>query len=189
VTKAALPIMAERGYGRIVFATSVSGLYGNFGQTNYAAAKLGIVGFMNALKLEAAKHNVLVNTIAPLAASRLGVGVFNEEQTRMLKPELVTAMVAYLASEQCVTTGDVISAGAGHYSKAQMLHSAGVRFAPGAEVTPEDLAARFGEITDMTHAAGFSESKHAVEKIVAAPAQAAPAGRNRIHPSAKGTAK
>src|SRR5579872_4496766 len=71
--KAALPAMVERRYGRIVFATSVSGLYGNFGQTNYSAAKLGIVGFMHSLKLEAAKHNILVNTIAPLGVSRLGV--------------------------------------------------------------------------------------------------------------------
>jgi NAD(P)-dependent dehydrogenase (short-subunit alcohol dehydrogenase family) len=165
VAKAALPLMAERKYGRMVFATSVSGLYGNFGQTNYAAAKMGIVGFMNALKLEALKHNVLVNTIAPLAESRLGAGVFTDEQMRILRPELVTATVGFLASDQCRTTGGIISAGAGHYAEAQMRQAPGVRFAPETPVTPEMIAARFGDITDMTHNLGFPDSGAAVREI------------------------
>jgi NAD(P)-dependent dehydrogenase (short-subunit alcohol dehydrogenase family) len=164
--KAAYPAMVERGYGRIVFATSVSGLFGNFGQTNYAAAKLGIVGFMNALKLEGAKHNILVNTIAPLGVTRLGAATFNETIAPRLKPELVAAMVAYLASDQCRSSGDVISAAAGHYTRVQMMQGKGVRFAPEEAVTPETIAARFGAIVDMSGAVPFGNAAEAVREIM-----------------------
>jgi NAD(P)-dependent dehydrogenase (short-subunit alcohol dehydrogenase family) len=167
VTKAAFPLMAARAYGRIIFATSISGLYGKFGQTNYGAAKMGIVGFMLALKEEAAKHNILVNTIAPLAVSRLGLGIFTEEQMKVMRPELVAAMVAYLASEQCTTTGNVISAGAGHYAKVEMRQAAGVRFLPETEVTSEMIAGRYGEISDMTGSKAFVRANDAAQEITA----------------------
>ncbi len=166
VTKAAFPVMAGRGYGRIIFATSISGLYGNFGQTNYGAAKLGVVGFMLALKEEAAKHNILVNTIAPLAVSRLGLGIFTEAQMKAMRLEPVAAMVAYLSSEQCSTTGSVISAGAGHYAKVEMQQAAGIRFAPEIEVTPEMIAARYSEIADMSESKAFVRADDAAKEII-----------------------
>lgn len=163
-TKAAWPLMKARQYGRIVFTTSVSGLYGNFGQANYDAAKLGIVGLMNALKLEGEKDNIRVNTIAPLAASRLGAGVFPEAFSAQLKPELVAAAVAYLCSEECAATGDIIAAGAGYYAKVQLVESPGIRFDAAEVVTPELIAERYGEISDMRNADTFRSSHDAVMK-------------------------
>jgi NAD(P)-dependent dehydrogenase (short-subunit alcohol dehydrogenase family) len=149
VTKAAFPVMKEKGYGRIVLTTSGSGLFGNFGQTNYSAAKLGIVGFANSLKYEGEKYGVTVNTIAPLAESRLGEGIFPEEAFQVMRQEFVTALVLYLASEACDTTGMVFSAGAGHYARAEMVMAPGVRWRYDADVSPEDIAGRWGEITDL----------------------------------------
>ena len=96
VTKAAWPIMTEQGYGRVLFTTSSAGIYGNFGQTNYGSAKLSLVGFANTLSLEGQRKNVLVNTIAPFAASRLTEGLLPPAVFDSLKPEYVTPLVAYL---------------------------------------------------------------------------------------------
>ncbi len=158
VTKAAFPVMKEKGYGRIVLTTSVSGLFGNFGQTNYSAAKLGIVGFMNSLKLEALKYNILVNTIAPLAETRLGAGAFPDELAATLKPGFITPAVAYLCSDQCRTTGDIISAAGGWYRKVQMVESLGVKIEDESQATPEMIAANFDSITYMNGARAFAHS-------------------------------
>jgi NAD(P)-dependent dehydrogenase (short-subunit alcohol dehydrogenase family) len=159
VTKAAFPVMQEKGYGRIVVTTSASGLYGNFGQTNYAAAKLGIVGFMNSLKLEGLKYNIRINAVAPLAGTRLADGVFADEIASRLKPELVTPLVAYLCSEQCEASGDIISAGAGSYSAVKIVESTGVRFGTENEITPEMIEARYAEITNMEGATSFNDAQ------------------------------
>jgi NAD(P)-dependent dehydrogenase (short-subunit alcohol dehydrogenase family) len=160
VTWAAFPVMREKGYGRIVMTTSIAGLFGNFGQTNYCTAKLGIVGFMNALKLEGEKYNVLVNTVAPLATTRLALesGVFPQQLESRLKPELVTPLVAYLCSEQCRSTGDIICAGGGYYSKVQMVEGPGVRVDPDEEIMPENIAKMYGEITNMEGAVHFKSA-------------------------------
>jgi NAD(P)-dependent dehydrogenase (short-subunit alcohol dehydrogenase family) len=163
VTKAAFPIMKDKAYGRIVLATSASGLFGNFGQTNYSAAKLGIVGFMNSLKLEGARYNIKVNTVAPLAASRLAVGAFREEIMPLLKQELVAAAVAYLCHESCGASGDIIVAGGGYYGKVVMVQNKGIRFDKGEEVTAEMIAQRYGEITNMDGAAPFNNSGESAE--------------------------
>jgi NAD(P)-dependent dehydrogenase (short-subunit alcohol dehydrogenase family) len=163
VTKAAWPIMNEKGYGRIVMTTSSSGLYGNFGQSNYGAAKLGLIGLMNTLKIEGEKKNVKVNAIAPIAATRMteGLGI-PEEFFKRLKPELVTPAVLYLCSEQA-PNGLIIEAGAGHYSKVAIVEAKGAKL--GDSVKPEDIEANIAKITDMTNADEFTMGGAASMKI------------------------
>jgi NAD(P)-dependent dehydrogenase (short-subunit alcohol dehydrogenase family) len=163
MTKAVYPIMMEKGYGRIVNTTSAAGLYGNFGQSNYGAAKMGIVGFMNALKHEGGKHNILINTVAPIAATRMGEGVYPEAVLAALKPKLVAALVAYLSSEDCSLSGEIISAGGGYYAKVHVVESKGVRFNPADPVTPELIAHRMSDITDMEGAVHFDS---AIEEVM-----------------------
>ena len=163
VTKAAWPVMYEKGYGRIVMTTSSSGLYGNFGQTNYGAAKLGLVGFMNTLKLEGQKKNVRVNAIAPIAATRMteNLGI-PEDFFKKLKPELVTPAVLYLCSEDA-PTGCIVEAGAGHYSKVAVVEARGVKL--GEKVTVEDIADNFSKICDMGGAQEFGMGGEATMKV------------------------
>jgi NAD(P)-dependent dehydrogenase (short-subunit alcohol dehydrogenase family) len=163
VTKAAFPLMKEQGYGRIVMTTSASGLYGSFGQTNYGAAKMALIGFMNCLKLEGLKDNVLVNTIAPVAATRMTEGILPPGLDEKLRPGFVTAAVAYMCSEQCASTGDIIEAGAGYYAKVQVFEGQGVRL--GDEVTPEMVAGAYADITDMSAARGFSDANLALQAV------------------------
>lgn len=149
VTKAAWPVMREQNYGRIVMTTSPSGLYGNFGQANYGAAKLGLVGFMNTLKIEGAKNNVHTNTIAPVAATRMTADLIPEEAQANLGPELVTPAVVYLCTEDA-PNGVIIQAQGGQYSIACVVENEGVNLGPNATV--EDIAENFGKITDLTGA-------------------------------------
>ena len=149
VTKAVWPIMREQNYGRIVMTTSPSGLYGNFGQANYGAAKLGLVGFMNTLKIEGAKNNVHTNTIAPVAATRMTADLIPEAAQANLGPELVTPAVVYLCTEDA-PNGVIIQAQGGQYSIACVVENEGVNI--GADATVEDIGENFSRITDLTGA-------------------------------------
>jgi hypothetical protein len=152
VTKAAFPIMREKGYGRIVMTTSSSGLYGNFGQTNYGAAKLGIVGFANTLNLEGAKYDIKVNTIAPIAGSRLTAQVWREELMEAMKPEYVSPLVAYLCSEECEETGFIYTVGGGYFSRVAYFEGDGAFLGREKEITIEDVRSRMAEINDLSTA-------------------------------------
>ncbi len=101
------------------------GLYGNFGQTNYSAAKMGLVGFMNTLKLEGEKHEIKVNTVAPVAATRLTEDILPPEMLEKLKPEFVAPLVLYLCSEQCSESGLVFNAGMGYFNRAGVVTGPG----------------------------------------------------------------
>ena len=123
--KAVWELMRAQNYGRIVVTTSSSGLYGNFGQANYGAAKLGIIGLMNTLKIEGQKNNVRVNAIAPVAATRMTETILPPEALEKLKPEYVTPGVIYLASEDA-PTGVILAAGAGVFAQVRIFETEGV---------------------------------------------------------------
>lgn len=161
-TKAVWEIMRTQGYGRIVCTTSSSGIFGNFGQSNYGAAKSGVVGFMNTLKLEGQKNNIHVNTLAPIAFTRMTESLFPPGADEMMKPEFVTPAVMFMVSEDA-PTGVIISAGAGYFAAAQMMESEGMSL--GKEVTAEDVAANWGKISDMTNAKGFFNNGEQTGKI------------------------
>jgi len=148
-TKAAFPHMREAGYGRILSTASSAGLYGNFGQTNYAAAKLGIAGMMNSVKLEGAKYNIKANTLVPVAGTRLTATVMPPQVVEKLKPEFVSPVAAYLVSERCELSGAMMIAGAGYFSRAAVVEGPGFFFDDAASVTVDDIAAKIGEITKL----------------------------------------
>jgi NAD(P)-dependent dehydrogenase (short-subunit alcohol dehydrogenase family) len=149
VTHEVWPLMREQGYGRIVMTTSPSGLYGNFGQTNYGAAKLGLVGFMNTLKIEGAKYNVHTNAIAPVAMTRMTEGLIPEDAAKNLGPELITPGVVYLCSDEA-PNGVVLQAAGGNFSVACIVENQGVNL--GADASVEDVAAEWAKISDLTGA-------------------------------------
>ena len=154
-TKCVWPIMVEQKYGRIIMTTSTSGLFGNFGQANYGAAKLGLVGFMNTLRFEGAKYNVFTNAIAPIAATRMTVELPGfEDSAEKLAPELVTPAVVYLCSEKA-PNGRIIQAAGGRYYSADVRENVGVNLGLGASV--EDIEANIETILDMSSNVGILE--------------------------------
>ncbi len=149
-TRAAWPHFKERHYGRIVMTSSGAGLFGNFGQSNYGAAKMALVGLMNVLKLEGARDGILVNSVSPIAATRMTEAHTPQGLLPYLKSEMVSAAVAYLASEACHATGYVISAGAGYFSRTQVLEGEGVYLDPAAAVDPDTVESHFDRICDLS---------------------------------------
>ncbi len=143
--KAAWEIMKAQNYGRIVVTTSSSGLYGNFGQSNYGAAKLGIVGLMNTLKIEGQKNNIHINAISPVAATRMTEGLMPQAVLDQLKPESVTPGVVYLCTEEA-PTGAILTAGAGVFSLARIYETEGVNL--NADLTVESVRDHWAQITD-----------------------------------------
>jgi NAD(P)-dependent dehydrogenase (short-subunit alcohol dehydrogenase family) len=158
VTQPALRVMRQNSYGRIVFTTSAAGLFGNFGQTNYGSAKMGLVGLMNVIKIEGQKYSILANTIAPLAASRLTEDIMPPAALEKLVPELVSPMVAYLCSEECTESGSVWSAGGGYFGRVAVVEGKGVFLDPSGEVTIEQVRDNLGKIKDMSGAEEFANA-------------------------------
>jgi NAD(P)-dependent dehydrogenase (short-subunit alcohol dehydrogenase family) len=150
VIRAAWPHFREQGYGRIVVATSTSGLFGNFGQANYSAAKLGLVGLINTLSQEGAKYNIKANAVAPIAATRMTEDILPPEVFKKLTPEYVAPVVAYLCSEEVPDSASVFIVGGGKVQRAALFQNEGVTF----EQVPsfDDVAAQWSTIDDMSAA-------------------------------------
>lgn len=158
---AAWPYMQDQGYGRILFTASAAGIYGNFGQANYSAAKLALVGLSNTLAIEGEKKNVRVNTIAPIAASRLTETILPPDVLENLKPEYVTPLVAWLAHEECKENGGLFEVGGGYFGKLRWERTEGKLFKLGRDISPEAVRNAWDEVTDwkkVTHPANITES-------------------------------
>ncbi len=147
-TKAVWGHMRSRSYGRILVTSSSSGLYGNFGQANYGAAKLGVVGFMNTLRSEGAKYDIRVNALSPVAHTRMTDELLPDEAKALLKPEDVTPGVVFLVSKDA-PNGMILAAGAGAFAAARIYGTEGIWLAPD-ERTPEVIAGRIDDILDPT---------------------------------------
>ena len=165
-TKAVWEVMREQHYGRIVMTTSRSGLFGNFGQSNYGAAKMALVGLMQTLALEGRKYDIRVNCIAPSAATRMMEGLLPQEQLEMLRPELVSPAVLALVSEQAPTR-TILCAGAGSFEVSNITLTQGAHLGEGPQVA-EHILARLGEIGDRAGDAipdeGFMQPRHELAK-------------------------
>ena len=148
-THAVWPIMREQNYGRILMTTSPTGLYGNFGQTNYGAAKLAQVGFMHSLKIEGAKNNIHTNTVAPVAVTRMTENLIPEGAQDKLGPELVTPAAMFLVSEGA-PNGVIMQAQGGKFSIACIVENEGVDI--GLDADADDIAANYEKIADLTGA-------------------------------------
>lgn len=159
-TKAVWDIMKAQEYGRIVVTTSSSGLYGNFGQTNYGAAKMGVIGLMNTLVQEGAKYNIRVNALAPTAGTRMTEGLMPEKAFELLTPETVTPAVLYLVSEDS-PTHTILAAGAGSFAVSRIVESDGMWLSP-EEQSPEGIAAHWEAIAatggERALKAGFEQT-------------------------------
>ncbi len=145
-TKAVWEIMREQNYGRIVVTTSSSGLYGNFGQSNYGSAKMGVIGMMNTLAQEGAKNNVKVNALAPTAGTRMTEGLIPDQAFALMTPETVTPAVLYLVSQDAPTR-TILAAGAGGYAVAKIVETDGI-YLDDADQTPEAIAEHWDAIAN-----------------------------------------
>ncbi|QCT95629.1 SDR family oxidoreductase [Stutzerimonas degradans] len=167
VTRAAWPLMREQGHGRVIFTASTSGIYGNFGQANYGMAKLGLYGLTRTLALEGRKSNILVNAIAPTGGTRMTEGLIPPQIFEKLKPELVSPLVVYLASEQCQDSGGLFEVGGGWMGKVRWERSLGVGFDPRTGFAAEDVAASWARICDFQDAAHPADNLEALREMMA----------------------
>lgn len=170
VTRPAFAVMKENGYGRIIMTTSAAGLYGNFGQSNYAAAKMGLVGLMNTLKIEGEKYNIKVNTVAPIAASRLTEDVMPPDLYCQSKPEFVAPLVLYLCSKRCSETGAIFNTGMGYVNRVAVMTGPGVLLGEaGQPPTPELIQEHWDTINAMDGARKLSDLTAAIMHLMSPP--------------------
>ena len=172
-TKAVWEAMRQQKYGRIVMTTSSSGLYGNFGQSNYGAAKMALAGLMQTLAIEGAKYGIRVNCIAPTAATQMTQGILPEDQLNLLRPELVAPGILALVAESAPTR-TILCAGAGSFEVANITLTKGLHVA-GDPPSPEELIARWAEVVDrrdeMVPEYGFAQSELELSKAGYIPPQ------------------
>jgi len=166
VTRAAWPVMREARYGRIVVTTSISGSIGNFGQANYGAAKMGLLGLMNCLRFEGAAYGIRINAISPSARTRMTEGLLPEAVLKHMHPELISPAVAWMCSEACDANGEIIWAAGGHFARVKYLQSQGVQFDPSAPVTPEAFADALPRIMDFTAPADHNDAFPRLEQAL-----------------------
>src|SRR5271157_2915475 len=165
VTRPAFLKMRETGYGRIILTTSAAGLHGNFGQTNYSSAKMGLVGLMNTLKLEGEKHSIKVNAIAPIAATRLTEDILPPDLLTRVKPEFVAPLALYLCSEGCSETGMIFNAGMGCFNRAAVVTGPGAVVGDGQTApTPEQIHQQWEAINDL----GGAKEQYNLTAVLAA---------------------
>jgi NAD(P)-dependent dehydrogenase (short-subunit alcohol dehydrogenase family) len=150
VTRAAWPLFREQNFGRVVVATSTAGIYGNFGQANYGAAKLGLVGMINTLAIGGAKYGITANALAPLAATRMTADVAPQEVLDKLDPDHVAPAVGYLLSEENQDTGSVFVVGGGLVQRVEQFQNDGVTFPTPPSL--QQISERWPEISDMSNA-------------------------------------
>ena len=169
VTRPAFVKMREQRYGRVILTTSAAGLYGNFGQTNYSAAKLGLVGFMNTLKIEGERAGIKVNTVAPIAGTRMTEEVIPPDLFEKLKPEFVAPLVLYLASEACGETGMIFNAGGGYFNRAALLTGRGAVVGDGAEPpTLEEMHRNWEALNDLLKGEEYEDATRALTPMLEA---------------------
>jgi len=168
VTKAAWNVMREQGYGRIIMTTSAAGLYGNFGQTNYSACKLALLGFSKALAIEGEKRNVYCNTIAPMAGSRMTETVMPPDLVSALKPEYVAPLVAYLCHESSKENGQVFEVGAGWVAKLRWQRTQGNFADVSKPFTPETVRDGWSKVNDWEGATNPTTTQDSIGLMVSA---------------------
>ena len=167
VTRAAWPHMKKQKYGKVIMTSSTSGVYGNFGQANYSAAKLGLVGLSNTLAIEGRKYNISCNSIVPTASSRLTASLMPPDTLEALKPEYVAPLVLYLCHDSCEDTGGVFSSAAGHVAKLQWQTTRGRQLlGPGKQITPEAVRDNWEVINDWSDARRYSGTGEMLPEIL-----------------------
>jgi NAD(P)-dependent dehydrogenase (short-subunit alcohol dehydrogenase family)/acyl dehydratase/putative sterol carrier protein len=180
VTRPAFTKMRENGYGRIILTTSAAGLYGSFGQSNYAAAKMGLIGFMNTLKLEGEKYNIKVNCVAPVAGTRMTKDVMPPDLFEKVKPELVAPLVLYLCSEQCPVSGGIYNAGMGFYNRTALVTGPGSLVGDGTKVpTLEEIHRQWDAINNLSGALEFQNAQSAFAPIFESVTSKYPGGKGQ----------
>lgn len=162
--KAVWEIMRQQNYGRIVMTTSSSGMYGNFGQSNYGAAKMAVLGLMNTLVLEGAKNNIRVNALSPTAGTRMTEDLMPKEMLDLLTPEAVTAGALLLCHKDSPTR-QILCAGAGGYASTRLFETDGI-FLAADQQTPEEIAAQWDAVNDTSKQQNLESGSKQTEKFL-----------------------